>query len=148
MAEKKEFNILTSLGGSFYRSPFLKEHFARLGQLGSVSLTYDAEQFGRELLRADAWLGWGWPEPSREMLKYAPRLRWSGHLNLTYGGAVALLDKGVAVSEARHCWSPAVAEMALGLILGGLRKITDYHSAMRRGDEVWIANGGILRWRR
>lgn len=137
MAEKKEFNILVSLGGSFYRSAFLNEQFTRLAQLGSVCQICDAEQFGRELLRADAWLGWGWPEPSREMLKFAPRLRWSGHLNLTFEGAMALLDKGVAISEARHCWSPAVAEMALGLILAGLRKISDYHSAMRRGNEAW-----------
>lgn len=137
MAEKSEFNILVSLGGSFYRSNFLKPHFARLAQLGNVCPIHDAEQFGRELLRADAWLGSGWPEPSLEMLKYAPRLRWSGHLNLTFDGAMALLDQGVAVSEARHCWSLAVAEMALGLILAGLRKSSDYHAAMRRGNEVW-----------
>jgi len=140
MADRQEFNILVSLGVSFYRSPFLNTHFARLAQLGSMCPIHDAEQFGRELLRADAWLGWGWPEPSREMLEYAPRLRWSGHLNLTLEGAMSLLDRGVAVSEARHCWSPAVAEMALGLILAGLRKTSDYHAGMRRGDEVWPFN--------
>jgi D-3-phosphoglycerate dehydrogenase len=38
----------------------------------------------------------------------------------------------------RHCWSPAVAEFALTLVLSGLRKASDYHAAMRAGTESWV----------
>ena len=134
---ENRIDILVSLGSSFYRSGFLASCFDRLARLGNVILVNDAEEFDRELPRASAWLGWGWPRPTPESLKNAANLRWSGHLNLTRDAALALIDRGVAVSEARRCWSPAVAEMALALMLSGLRRISEQHEAMRRGGETW-----------
>lgn len=141
MAEKEPFNIIMNLGPGFYRSRYLKDVFERLGRLGNLRKLNAPDRFERELSRAHAWIGWGSPVPTREMLSGAPNLQWSGHLNLTYEGAAALLRHGVAVSEARRCWSPAVAEMALTLILAGLKKTSDYHAAMREGKEVWPFHG-------
>lgn len=134
---RKDFNILVNLGAGFYRSRFLKDVFDRLNRLGNVRRISDPKRFERSLAWCNAWIGWGSPLPTREMLENAPGLRWSGHLNLTLEGGLALLRHGVAVSEARHCWSPAVAEMALALMLAGLRKTSDYHAGMRRAAEVW-----------
>lgn len=137
MPPTEEFNILVNLGVGFYRSKFLNDMWERLQSLGTLRRISDPRRFERELSRTNAWIGWGSPVPTPEMLEKAPGLRWSGHLNLTIEGALALLEHGVAVSEARHCWSPAVAEMTLALILAGLRKTSDYHAAMRNGKEVW-----------
>lgn len=42
------------------------------------------------------------------------------------------------VSMASHAWSPAVAEMALALMLSALRKVADHQAAMRAGREKWV----------
>jgi phosphoglycerate dehydrogenase-like enzyme len=83
---------------------------------------------------------WGAPKITEAALGQLPNLKFVGQLNTSLVTASACLSQGVALSEARHCWSPAVAEMALGLILNGLRKISDYHMAMRQGTEKWVLN--------
>jgi phosphoglycerate dehydrogenase-like enzyme len=50
------------------------------------------------------------------------------------------LGRGAAVSISRSGWSPAVAEMALALILNLLRRVSDYHAAMREGRERWVVD--------
>jgi len=139
MAAREKINILVNLGDGFLKSPHLRPCFDRLAQLGEMRTGphADIKAFERDLAWAGAWIGWGSPTPADEMLAKAPGLRWSGHLNLTQEGALALLRRGIAVSEARRCWSPAVAEMALALILAGLRKTSDYHAAMRTASERW-----------
>lgn len=139
MTARERINILVNLGDGFLKCPNLKSAFDRIAQLGEIRTGPHAglEAFQRDLAWAGAWIGWGSPTPTDEMLAQAPGLRWSGHLNLTQEGALALLRRGIAVSEARRCWSPAVAEMALALILAGLRKTSDYHAAMRTASEIW-----------
>lgn len=135
-------DILVNLGQGFYDCEPLEPAFARLARLGALrkSSTTEPTAFRAELAMSDAWIGWGQPEPSRELLG-GTRLQWSGHINLTHEGASALLAHGVAVSEARRCYSQTVAEMALALILAGLRRTSEFHMAMRAGAEQWPRHG-------
>jgi len=96
------------------------------------------EQLAPDLAWAEAVLMWAWPDLDGAMLDRAPNLRFVGQINTTRPTVRACLTRGVAISEVRHCWSPAVAEMALALVLCGLRKVSDYHAAMRRAEERWV----------
>jgi phosphoglycerate dehydrogenase-like enzyme len=49
-----------------------------------------------------------------------------------------LFDRGVAVSVVKKCWSPAVSELALALILAALRRTSNHHVAMWQGKEKWL----------
>lgn len=134
--------LLVNLPPGFFGTPQLKGVFARLGRLAALRKRSHgtAEEIAKDLAWADAVIMWSWPPLTRELLACCPRLRFAGHINLTQAGARAELEHGLAVSEARHGWSPAVAELALGLILCGLRKISDYHAAMRQGTEHWVGD--------
>lgn len=81
---------------------------------------------------------WSWPVLTDELVARAQRLKYVGYLNATQTAARALLKRGIAVSEARTGWSPAVAEMALTLMLTGLRRVSEYHAQMRAGTEAWV----------
>ncbi len=81
---------------------------------------------------------WSWPVLNDALLDRAGKLQFVGHIDVNQTGAVAELGRALPVSCSRGGFSPAVAEMALGLILNGLRKISDYHAAMRAGAEKWV----------
>jgi len=134
-------NILVNLPAGFFTSPALTGAFARLAQHGTVRTTsHDtAEQITNDLAWADVVLMWSWPILDNMLLDAAPRLRFSGQLDITQRAARIALDRGLPVSVTRRAFSPAVAEMALGLILNTLRKISVHQGAMRTGTEQWVA---------
>jgi len=142
MAREEKCRLLVNLPSGFFRCPQLKGVFARLGRLAVLRKRSHnkAEEIEKDLAWADAVLMWAWPVLSRELLARCPRLRFAGHINIVQASAKAELEHGLVVSEARHGWSPAVAELALGLILCGLRRISDYHAAMRAGTEHWVSD--------
>ncbi|HUT32576.1 MAG TPA: NAD(P)-dependent oxidoreductase [Planctomycetota bacterium] len=140
MAEREKTRLLVNLPSGVFRCPSLKGVLRRLARLATLRKRSHntAEEIAKDLAWADAVLMWAWPPLTRELLATCPRLRFAGHINLAQAGARAELEHGLVVSEARHGWSPAVAELALGLTLCGLRKISDYHAAMRAGTEHWV----------
>ncbi len=91
-----------------------------------------------DLAIASAALMWSWPELDAEALDAAPALRFLGHIDLRRRAAELALARGLTVSTSRRCWSPAVAEMALTLILSSLRRTVDHQVAMRAGGERWV----------
>lgn len=133
-------NILVNLPHGFFTHPALTPIFERLSCLGDVRQTsHDTvDEIRNDLTWAEAVLMWGWPSYTPELLDAAPRLRFAGHLDITQPGARAALAHGLPVSVSRAGFSPAVAEMALGLILALLRRTSDYHAQMRAGAEAWV----------
>jgi len=135
-------NLLINLPVHFFGLEPLRPVFERLGTLANVRKTShnDAGPFAPDLAWADAVIMWAWPRFTPELLAGAPRLRFAGHFDLWQGPARVALDRGLAVSVSRRAFAPAVAEMALGLVLSTLRHISDYHAAMRTGTEPWGRN--------
>jgi len=133
-------NILVNLPSGFFSHPALTPAFDRLAILGEVRRTsHDtAESFGPDLAWADAVLMWSWPVYTEALLQAAPRLVFSGNLDITQAGARVALARGLPVSVSRGGFSPAVAEFALALILTTLRRTAGHEAAMRAGDEIWI----------
>lgn len=140
MSDNDKLHILVNLPPTFFTHPMLKAHFKRLSGLGTVRKTSSntLPEMVRDAVWADVILMWAWPAFTDEFLADKRRLRFLGAINTTQTTVKACFRKGVAVSEARHCWSPAVAEMALTLILAGLRKTSAYHAAFRTGAEAWV----------
>ncbi|MCX7847986.1 MAG: hypothetical protein N2595_08170 [bacterium] len=140
--KKKKLRILVNLPPGFFSWRPLQPVWARLRKLGLVRQRSHntAEEIVRDIGWAEGIIMWSWPVLNEELLAQAPRLRFVGYLNGTQAAVRALMKRKVAVSEARAGWSPAVAEMALGLILNGLRRISDYHAEMRAGTEKWVAD--------
>ncbi|MBV9852893.1 MAG: hypothetical protein JO250_24810 [Armatimonadetes bacterium] len=132
-------NILVNLPDAFFRSPGVASAFDRLARLGTVRTAshYTPDELLPDLPWAEAILMWAWPVWTDALLDAAPALKYSGHLDITQSGARVVLARGLPVSVSRGGWSPAVAEMALALILGLLRKTSDYHAQMRAGTERW-----------
>ena len=142
MTQTESLRLLVNLPPTFFTYPLLRPHFERLEKVATVrKASHDTqEQIAPDLQWAEAVIMWAWPNLDDAMLANAPDLRFVGQLNTTQTTARACLQRGIAISEARHCWSPAVAEMALALILCGLRKVSDYHAAMRRAKEEWVVS--------
>jgi len=139
MADKP--NVLVNLLEGFFCTPWLEDTWSRLASMATVtqaSCNTD-DEIRPYLADADAVLMWSWPTLTAELLAGAPRLKFAGHINLDLAGAKAETAAGLTISEARRGWSPAVAEMALTLMLAGLRKTSAYHIAMRNGTESWDA---------
>ncbi|MGE5598828.1 MAG: NAD(P)-dependent oxidoreductase, partial [Bacteroidota bacterium] len=132
--------LLINLPAGFFAAPQLAPVFARLASGVEVRQTsHDTqEQILADLAWAEAVIMWAWPNLTVDLLSQAPALRFAGFINATQTTVRACLARGIIVSEARRGWSQAVAEMALGLILSGLRRLSDYHAAMRTGDEKWV----------
>ncbi|MCL1888169.1 MAG: hypothetical protein FWF96_04795, partial [Kiritimatiellaeota bacterium] len=97
------------------------------------------EEIAADLAWADAVLMWSWPVLEKAQFDLASNLKILAQINTHADTARTALQRGVPLSEARHAWSPAVAEMALGLALCGLRHISEFHMKMRLGqdDEIW-----------
>lgn len=135
-----KINLLVNLPPGFFTAPALTPAFARLEKNAVLRRTSHntAAEIECDLAWADAVLMWSWPMLTNELLDKAPRLKFSAQLDVGQRAARIALARGFPVSVARRGFSPAVAEMALGLILSSLRKISLYHAAMRAGTENWI----------
>ncbi|HEY3323618.1 MAG TPA: NAD(P)-dependent oxidoreductase [Planctomycetota bacterium] len=133
-------NLLINLPPGFFASPATREALRRAKALCSVrKRSWNApDEIRKDLQWADAVLMWSWPVFTDEMLDKAPRLKFSGNIDVSRHSAEIFLRRGLAVSTSRRAWAPAVAEMALGLTLSTLRKISACHLAMRAGKEKWV----------
>ncbi len=132
--------LLVNLPSTFFWRPELTASFDRLRSLGEMRTTShdDLGSMLPDLEWAEAVVMWAWPVFGEEVLRELPDLRFVGQINTTAQMASGCLRLGIAHSEVRHAWSPAVAEMALALMLAGLRRTSEYHIAMRAGMEAWV----------
>ncbi len=133
-------NLLINLPPDFFSQPQLRPRFDALAERFSVRKTSHntPEEIAADLQWADAVIMWSWPVLDEALLDRAGKLEYVGHIDISQRGARAELARKIPVSTSRGGFSPAVAEMALGLILGMLRKISDYHERMRLGTEAWV----------
>ena len=134
-------NILVALPDEgFLNHPVLATSLERLGKLGEVRRAWrHAEQDWPEHWGwAEAAITWWWPLLTEADFDAATNLRFLGRIDISRDGARRALDHGVTVSCSRGGWSPAVAEMALALMLNTLRRVSDYHAAMQSGNEAWV----------
>ena len=132
--------LLINLPPTTFTHPTVRPHLRTLRTFCTLRTRSHntPEEIAPDLAWADAVLMWSWPTITTAMLDEAGGLAYLGQINACRETAEACLARGVPLSEARHCWSPAVAEMALTLTLAGLRRTSDYHAAMRTGDEAWV----------
>jgi D-3-phosphoglycerate dehydrogenase / 2-oxoglutarate reductase len=133
-------HLLINLPAGFFTIPALAPIYQWLEALGEVRKTScnSADEILPHLQWADVVLMWSWPKLTPQLLDACPNLRFSANLDITQDGARILLERGVPVSVARHAFSPAVAEMALALILAALRRTSSYHAAMWQSTETWV----------
>jgi phosphoglycerate dehydrogenase-like enzyme len=145
LSVSKEYlmRLLINLPPTFFTHPQLKPQFDRLHALAS-EVRHTSHNMTSEIMAdlpwAEAVVMWAWPGFGETELASCPNLKFLGQINTTQKHVKACLAKGVAISEARHSWSPAVAEMALTLILAGLRRTSTFHMQMREGSEPWVSN--------
>jgi phosphoglycerate dehydrogenase-like enzyme len=97
-----------------------------------------AEEIRPLLADVQAILMWSWPRLDDGLLDAAGRLQVIAHLDLTQSAAKVALRRGLPVSITRSAFSPAVAELALTLMLNLLRRVSDHHAAMRAARETWV----------
>jgi phosphoglycerate dehydrogenase-like enzyme len=124
---------------------FVDDTYARLRALGDVAIPEGATQELAELLpsllpTADALLtGWGAPALTPDALAAAGRLRVISH----YAGSVKQMiprqafDRGITVCHAADVIAEAVSELALAMMLIGLRRPHDANSILHAGGE-WV----------
>lgn len=139
MSPSKKIKLLINLPEHLLSDPNYQIVFKRFARNAVVRTRSwnTAEEISRELVWPDAIIMWAWPTLTDELLAKAERLRFIGHINDVRPMAEAELRRGLAISEARRGYSPAVAEMALTLMLAGLRQTSRYHMAMRQATELW-----------
>jgi phosphoglycerate dehydrogenase-like enzyme len=136
----RKIRLLINLPPTFFTHPAFQSHFARLENLaGEIRKTsHDTtEQIMADLPWAEALLMWAWPAFGESELAQCPDLKFVGQINATKQHVRSCLAMGIAVSEVRYAWSPAVAELALLLMMSGLRQTSAYHLAMKNGTEHW-----------
>jgi len=141
MPKSNKPRLLINLPPTFFKHPMLQDQFQRLKGMASEVRTTShnrPDEIQPDLEWAEAVVMWSWPVFDEAMLDKAKNLEYLGQINTSGTTARACLNKKIALSEARHCWSPAVAEMALTLTLTGLRKVSEYHIQMRAGKEKWV----------
>lgn len=135
-------NILLNLPPAFHAQERFAPAIARLREIGELRQashnTHD--EIADDLAWADAVLMWSWPILERQHLEAAGGVRFLGHIDIDPAAASAALAAGIPVSLAKRAWAPAVAELALGALIGRLRRIPDHSVAMRAGTETW---GGL-----
>ena len=135
--------LLVNFPPGFFTVPAVRAALDRAAaQVDAVRLTSHntPDEIRADLAWADRLIYWSWPALDDALLDVAPNLRWSGQLDCGRAAAETALRRGLPVSLAKGCWSPAVAEMALTLALGLLRRTSDHHAAMRAGREAWVAD--------
>lgn len=137
-----KIHLLANLPPTFYTHPPLQKYWDRLAEVAEIRqvVANTHAEFLPHLPWANAILMWAAPVLGTDHLRQAPNLRFMGQINTTKTTAQACIDLGIDHSEARGCWSPAVAEMALTLMLSGLRLTSQYHMDMRSGRETWVAH--------
>lgn len=135
-------NVLVNLPEGFFRTPAVQPILARLEQFGPVRKTsHNApHEIAADLAWADAVLMWSWPGLDDALLDQAPKLQFAAHLDISQSAARVALRRGLPVSQGRAAFSPAVAEMALTLILSSLRRTSTFHRQMAEGGEPWVAS--------
>jgi len=134
-------HVLVNLPPGFFTASSLAPQWARLRAMSSAVVTTSHNtpaEIIPDLAPADAVIMWSWPKLLDDVLDAAPRLKFAGKLDVTQASARVLLRRGIATSLSRGGFSPAVSELALGLILNCLRRFGDYHAAMRVGTEPWV----------
>ncbi|MFC1478989.1 hydroxyacid dehydrogenase [Planctomycetota bacterium] len=139
-------NILVTLSDGAY--PFIidNETQEKLESLGTVSYRPELDKKSTEQEYADALkeaqaeitvTGWGSPRLTMEVYKENPQLKYMCHLAGTVRAYIEpeVIDEGVLVSNWGTVIARSVAEGALMMILGTLRKITYYEIElhMRKG---------------
>lgn len=134
-------HILLNLPGSFHSADFLQPCIERLRALGELrqSSHNTAEDISDDLTWADSVLMWAWPRLEAELLAASAPIHYIGHIDMSQRMARAELGAKIAVSLSKSAWSPAVAEMALTLILSSLRRTSNYHQEMWEGKEHWCS---------
>jgi phosphoglycerate dehydrogenase-like enzyme len=133
--------LLINLPPTFFTHPQLSTHIYRIEKLASAirkTSHNTTTEIMVDLPWAEAVIMWAWPAFGMDELNLCPDMKFLGQINTTQKHVKACLAKGIAISEVRHCWSPAVAEMALTLMLAGLRQTSDFHIQMRAGTEQWV----------
>jgi phosphoglycerate dehydrogenase-like enzyme len=133
--------LLINLPPTFFTYPQLKPQFERLHALASEvrhTSHNTTDEIMTDLPWAEAVVMWAWPGFGEAELASCPTLKFLGQINTTQKHVKACLAKGIAISEVRHAWSPAVAEMALTLMLAGLRRTSTFHQQMKAGIEPWV----------
>jgi phosphoglycerate dehydrogenase-like enzyme len=137
-----KINLLVNLPPGFYKTPSLKPIFQRMGTFANVrKKSHNAPQeIEKDLAWADYVLMWSWPKLLPELLDKAPKLKMVGHLDVSQSAAKVAIERNLPLSVSRAGFSPAVAEMALTLILTTLRKTSNYHAQMRTAKEPWVAS--------
>jgi phosphoglycerate dehydrogenase-like enzyme len=135
-----KIKVLVNLPQGFFSASQLQSQWQRLETIAEVRKTsYNThDEIAHDLAWADAVLMWSWPHFTPELLSRAPNLKFSGNIDITQKGARAAFDNGLPVSVSRAGFSLAVAEMALTLILASLRRTSNYHALMWRGEESWV----------
>lgn len=133
-------NLHINLPPTFFGHPTLQCHFERAAQRARVTTSSadTMEDLLTHLLNSDGVLMWAWPTFHPELMGSLSQLRFAGFLDVGRTTAKTLLNNGVAVSLTRRAWSPAVAELALTLLLSALRKTPQHHAAMWAGTETWV----------
>ncbi|HUU11120.1 MAG TPA: hypothetical protein VM431_11370 [Phycisphaerae bacterium] len=96
-------HLLVNLPAGFFASRDLRPVFARLGRLARVrKRSHDtAETFAKDIAWADACIKWSWPPWTDALLDGAPRLTFSGQLDITQAAARVALDRGLKISVSR-----------------------------------------------
>lgn len=134
-------NILVNLPEGFFSSQPAAGLIQRLDTLGSVRRRSHnrPDEIMEDLAWADALLMWSWPVLDDALLSHATQLKAAAMLDISRAGAEAALRQGLPVSVGRSAFSPAVAEMALTLLLTCLRRTSVFHDEMRQGTEPWVS---------
>jgi phosphoglycerate dehydrogenase-like enzyme len=124
--------------------PFVPERMtARLSELGELRVLNAAskEPLHRQMDLSEVWgLAWFGGALTPECVAAAPRLRVVGGItdNGGFGLPVeALASREIPFIDATRAWGQSVAELALGLALGGLRQIPQWHARMAAGEALW-----------
>ncbi len=133
--------LLVNLPPGFFTAPILSDVWNRLDGSFDVIRTSanSAEELRPYLVGQDAALLWSWPRWTADTLDAFPDLRFFAHLDIGQNEARLLLSRGLPVSVSRRAFSPAVAEMALTLILSALRRTPTHQAAMAAGTESWVS---------
>lgn len=139
---KIAMNILVNLPHGFFTHASLESQFNRLRLMGELRCASHntADEIRSDLAWAQAVILWSWPKLTADLLDAAPGLRYRGHIDIDRTAAELALRRQVPVSTSRGGWSPAVAEMAMTLILACLRGTSQYHGDMRAGRERWVGD--------
>lgn len=132
--------LLINLPPTFFTTTAFQPEMQRLQASFQVRTTSHntLDEILPDLRWAEAVLMWAWPALPADALASCPDLRMIAAINTNQTTVRSCYANQIAISEVRHCWSPAVAEMALGLILDGLRRISEHHMAMLTGTEEWV----------